>query len=54
LDLDLEVDVLFECSFHLVRSQLSEALLQEMNLELYVEVFLLEIVNVLNEKRLLI
>jgi hypothetical protein len=52
LDLNFKVDVLFESGFDLVWSQLSETLLQEMNFELYVEVFLLEVINVLYEMRL--
>jgi hypothetical protein len=47
LDLDLEIDVLFERSFYLVWSELSETFLEEMDLELYIKVFLLEVINVL-------
>ena len=47
LNLNLEVDVLFECSFHLVWSELSKTFLQEMDLELYIKILLLEVVDVL-------
>jgi hypothetical protein len=47
LDLNLQVDVLFERCLYLVGGQLGETLFEEMDLEFYIEVLLLEVVDVL-------
>ena len=49
LDLDLEIDILFESSINLIRCKLCETFFEEMDAEFDIEVFFLEVVDVLGE-----
>jgi hypothetical protein len=49
LDLDLESDVLFQGGIDLVRGELRQTLFEKMNSQFDIEVFLLEIIDVLGE-----
>lgn len=47
LDLDFEVDVLFECGINLIRRELGETFFEEVDTEFDIEVFFLEVVDML-------
>jgi len=49
LDLDLEIDILFESSIDLIRCELCETFFEEMDTEFDIEVFFLEVVDMLGE-----